>query len=672
LLVSIAGSAVAQQPNENYAQQQGNVTQNYGSQQAYAPSQPSMQGGNMGFGSGFDIGMPEWSSAGPEYVAQQKMIENMTTAYNWVALNTARFADGCKTNKEGLVSEITSVIQQAQEASKACQRFATEASNCNPELFCSRFSNGSLPLPPEARIAMKKAGYNPDTIKIDDISEEMIIKMCLSMNDTEINSRKQMIESAKEQVRQQLASFRQKCEQRKQQMGGQQIRLPDFNPFQGGPNVVANQQDPRGPQGGCQSQPPDCYPRPPPFCQNGNWVCPEGTQQQESNVVCPGQAPSCAPAGAPMCQNGNWICPGEPQQQQPMQPQMPVPQEPAPQLPVPEQPAPTMPTPEQPAPQIQEPAPAPAPEPAPTPPATEGQTAPQFSFIRTITGLITGTNGSAICGNGICEPDFGESAQNCHDDCLPAADGVQGRRPTEYNPQQPMTQATGGQGMRQQGGQGMPGLSPEMLCNMTDEEIVESYTSQMQTGMPQEEEMEYRCKMESGRMLSEMSRYKLEIAKCKADAALDCQAKQQALQNCNEMKDSPEKIANLIVNNMCRRFGTTTMEAAKNKLYAVANKWYESDPALANQLGDTADKTIEDQKALGVLSYFFGNGEYASKLEERAQKLKEVRDRLKSNGVTDTETLATVEAQINEMETESGKFKNFFDVTRIGYIFRQQ
>lgn len=82
------------------------------------------------------------------------------------------------------------------------------------------------------------------------------------------------------------------------------------------------------------------------------WACPEdcggtrqpGNQQQPGNYqqpqnridqpqqpnqnqqnFCSGQAPSCAPNGAPYCQNGNWICPQAPTQdqiqEQPLQPQ---------------------------------------------------------------------------------------------------------------------------------------------------------------------------------------------------------------------------------------------------------------------------------------------------------------------------------------------------------------
>jgi len=88
---------------------------------------------------------------------------------------------------------------------------------------------------------------------------------------------------------------------------------------------------------------------------------------------------------------------------------------------------------------------------------------------------------------------------------------------------------------------------------MTDEEIVDSYTQNMGSG-PSEAEIDYQCKVQSSNTLNEMSRYKLEIAMCRADAALDCQAKQQAADSCSQMKESPDKVAELLVNNVCRRF----------------------------------------------------------------------------------------------------------------------
>jgi hypothetical protein len=84
---------------------------------------------------------------------------------------------------------------------------------------------------------------------------------------------------------------------------------------------------------------------------------PQQPGSQEGGNFCSGQAPSCAPDGAPFCDNGNWKCPEPqqqqmpPQQQQPLQPSQPI-QEPA----------------VQPEPQLSpEPAPSPSPEITPAP-----------------------------------------------------------------------------------------------------------------------------------------------------------------------------------------------------------------------------------------------------------------------------------------------------------------
>ncbi|PIY97271.1 MAG: hypothetical protein COY66_00030 [Candidatus Kerfeldbacteria bacterium CG_4_10_14_0_8_um_filter_42_10] len=56
--------------------------------------------------------------------------------------------------------------------------------------------------------------------------------------------------------------------------------------------------------------------------QPGDYQQPENRidEQQQPNQnqenFCSGQAPSCAPNGAPYCQNGNWVCPQAPQQEQ--------------------------------------------------------------------------------------------------------------------------------------------------------------------------------------------------------------------------------------------------------------------------------------------------------------------------------------------------------------------
>jgi len=71
---------------------------------------------------------------------------------------------------------------------------------------------------------------------------------------------------------------------------------------------------------------------------------PQEPNQQPGQQFCAGEAPSCAPNGAPFCDNGNWVCP-QPQQQ------------PAEQQPVQQQPVEPQPPAEQPIP-VQEPTPA--------------------------------------------------------------------------------------------------------------------------------------------------------------------------------------------------------------------------------------------------------------------------------------------------------------------------
>ncbi|MBI5553517.1 MAG: hypothetical protein HY917_02135, partial [Candidatus Diapherotrites archaeon] len=228
----------------------------------------------------------------------------------------------------------------------------------------------------------------------------------------------------------------------------------------------------------------------------------------------------------------------------------------------------------------------------------------------------------------------------------------------------------GGPPMQQQGSSMRgPGPSPEELCGMTDDEILESYLPMNNAG-PDKEELKQRCRMEASRVISDMGRYKLEIARCKADMALDCQARLQAAQSCNEAKENPQKAAEFIVNSQCRRFAPVK-ETGKNQLTEVASKWYQEDPALANQLGDTGEKIKEEQKKLDLVSYLTGNQEYAAKLKDRAEKLRTIQQRLADKGVQDPETLSILETQANELEAEGNKFGNAFDLTRLGYIFRQ-
>ncbi len=99
-------------------------------------------------------------------------------------------------------------------------------------------------------------------------------------------------------------------------------------------------------------------------------------QQTNQQNFCSGQAPSCAPSGAPYCQNGNWICPQpqqspqEPNQQQPGDYQQP-------------QQTPTL---------TQTPEPTPASSPAPTP-------SPESSPAPLTGGVITGRVIASEYGN---------------------------------------------------------------------------------------------------------------------------------------------------------------------------------------------------------------------------------------------------------------------------------
>ncbi len=668
---------------------------------------------------GPDFGIFDMSIADPEYVGQEKIIENMTAAYNWISLNSARFADGCKNDKDSLVLEMSTVISQSQEASDVCDMLSEELVLCDPELFCSRFSGGQIPLPPNTKKAMKKLGYDPETITVEEITKEIVIEICMAEQSPEIEERKAMMEEMKASIREQIPEFRQKCEemyQWKDQDKGIDIRLPDFGGY-GGPRGGCNEEDkpdcgpngwpecygdywdckmgsapqdycreddkPRCPDGEvlecrgnmwncmrydnvnnqnivvdntngdgareCQGEPPRCANDAKPYCEYGGWMCPEETD--DTLRECPGQAPRCANDAGAYCENGNWMCPEQPYEEPRDDPyQEPPIEEP-----------------------YEEPKDEPYEEPPAEEPAPEVTTAP--IFINTMTGFITAITNifledKVICGDNICGE--GEEDGICPRDC-PVQDNKnnynnyndQGYNdPNQNNYNEPYQNNT-----QQNQNNQMMGPSPEMLCEMTDDEIVETYTKDMMRGMPQEEEMELKCRMESSRILSEMNKYKFEIARCKADVALDCEAKNQAVTNCYEMQENPEEIAGKMVNNMCRRFGVSEAGNRERELFEIANKWYDEDPAFANQLGDTAENTSEDRKELDLFSYMLGNGDYARKLKERSQKLDEARQRLIEKGVDDPETLSILDQQATELENEANRFGNIFDITRIGYMF---
>ena len=101
----------------------------------------------------------------------------------------------------------------------------------------------------------------------------------------------------------------------------------------------------------------------------------------------------------------------------------------------------------------------------------------------------------------------------------------------------------------------------------------------------------------------------------------------------------------------------------------LANQFNQKDPALASQLGDTAEKNSGDQKNLNFLSYLIGDGNYAQKIQERTDKLKTIRDKLALEGSDkDQETISIIDSQISDLEKESSTFGNALDLTRWGYM----
>src|SRR3989344_1888931 len=171
------------------------------SAEEFAPSDFGSQGG-------FDLGLPQFSFADPEYVGEEKMTENLTAAYAWVSQNSTRFPEQCKTDKAVLVADLVGVIEGAQETSSVCVRLEEEASSCNPQTYCAGFSSGNLPLGPTERIAIKAAGYDPDTMKLEDFTQDVMIKICLAQATPEIEAQKQRVESAKAKIKEQLPNFK--------------------------------------------------------------------------------------------------------------------------------------------------------------------------------------------------------------------------------------------------------------------------------------------------------------------------------------------------------------------------------------------------------------------------------------------------------------------------------
>ena len=638
-----------------------------------------------GFGpyGGFDMGLPESSAADPEYVAQEKFIEEMTTVYTWIASNSGEFVQGCKSDREALVASMVSVIQNAQETSTTCKRFEAEAAACNPEVFCSQFEQG-MPMPPEMRSALKDAGYDPSALTINDVTPEMALMVCKAQFSRELSRMKEQSERMKEAVRKQIPEFRSKCAEFKKRMeeGFEGPRLPEFN-FPMPQQQPQRQQPMQGPQPNYEQprQQQDYYPQ-------------DYTYEDRP-----------------------------PENFYPEQPyQEPFPQEPLQGEPQPykepfQEPAPTS----EPAPE-----PAPASEPAPAPePAPEATTSPSI-YNAIITGLATLLNFEGETEAAPAEPEpqpsetvspepaaqvpetAPEQQEPLSDYPLPsegfdieynpqdfgppygemdyeARDDGRGPKPYEgygYNmPQQGPSQGYPGPqpgydqgqgyGGPGPGGYGGPGMSPEAMCELSDEELVETFAGQSDAFLPKESQITARCATEASNIVRGINSMKLSIAKCKANAALDCAAKQESVKSCNELKENPENIAKTLVANMCRRFGVRADSGeTSGGLYDIAEEFYDVDPALANQLGDTADKTAEDKKNLNFFSYVLGDAEYGKKLKDRAEKLKAVKERL-GEREEDSALIGEIDEQIEKIESEGSQFENFFDFSRIGRAFEQ-
>lgn len=560
-----------------------------------------------------EFNMPKSLLADPEFVGRQRMIENLTDVYNWIALNSTKFSTGCKEDRAMLTQDLISVIKNSQETSDVCSTFKEDVSTCDPEKICEKARGGQIPLSPDARIILKKLGYDKN-FSIDNITQDLLFEVCKKQNSGELDLQTKRLETVTAKIKEQLPEFKKKCDEFtkwKSSGEGMEVKLPNFGQFINGPNN--NMQ-------GCKEPRPDCGVNGAPFCENNYWKCPTGNRVMKQDRE------------------------RDDSQEEQVQEQLDVVQEQQEQSSETEEIA-------QPEQEEQQESSTSEDQETTTDESPDEQESVQASEKTSISiiGLYSLPNDETkrtICGDGICDKEFGE--YNCHDDCGPdSGSGTQGPNNQPQNP---------GQGMR-----------PEILCGLSDDELIEVYTEQMRFG-PNKEDIDLRCKDDAKRMYSEISKSKLELAKCKANVALDCDARQQSLTDCTEMKENPDKIADAIIKKMCRRY-----DVPKNtdlKLYDVANKWQDLDEAFADQMGETADQTMEDRNTLGVASYFFGNGDYAKKLKERAEKLREIQNRLKEQGVDDTETIDALEQQANDFESEANKFGSFFDIRRLGYMFR--
>ncbi|HZX20303.1 MAG TPA: hypothetical protein VFF13_04795 [archaeon] len=638
---------------------------------------------------GFDLGLPESSAADPEYIAQEKFVDEMTTVYTWIAANSTQFVSGCRENREQLVTTINSVIQQAQETSTVCKLFEAEAAACDPDLFCSRFEHG-MPIPPGMESAFREAGLDPETVSVNDMTQDVAIKICKAQSGKEFERQKERNEKMKDNLKSQIPAFRQKCEEFEKMMeqGRQGPTLPDFQ-------FGMPQQGDYGPQQGQQYGPPQ-----------GDYGPPIGDHGPQTGDYGP-------PAGDYGPPTGDYGPPtGQPYDQPPEQQPFQQPQETIQQPQEVSQPTTeTTPTPE----------PAPAPEPTP-----EVTTSPQPNVLNAITGFAfilafeeepaqtIPQDYSAPPEEFVPPQDYSQPPQD-YQQGYPPQEYDQGYRspmqgdnygfdrisegtmphqgqpfgtPENYRPPQgdssyneegfnrerQFGDRQEGFGSQQNNGpqQGGPhmGPSPEELCEMSDDELVDSFIGNMDKFAPQEREIDAMCTRESSKILRELNGLKLGIAKCKANAAIDCAAKQESVKSCNEIKENPETISKILVNTMCRRFGIRAdATEARGGLYDVATEFYDDDPALANQLGDTADKTTEERNKLGFFNYILGDSEYGGNLQERAEKLRGVRERLATEGDADPQSISQIDDEIEKLETEGQQFTNVFDIGRIGRMF---
>ncbi len=772
---------------------QGRQGQGFGEPQGFN----NQQGGGDDFGGSFEdqfsFGLPQTSFADQQYVAEQALLSSMTSVYNWVSSNSTEFVAGCKGDRVALTAQIAGVIRQAGEASSVCARLAQDADSCAPDTYCPTLEAGKIPFPPGVKGQFEKAGINPSQLSLEQITPEMVEKVCKSQFESEIAKQKAQVEEKRQSVKAKLSEFRQKCEEFKKQRSEQESKMFDFRfptfdvQRTYAPGTGPNGQGPQGygpgagPQGygygsgGCQGGGPQqpCGTGAHPVCDNGSWRCeqsqpPQGFGQQG----CQGEAkpPNCGEGQYPACEAGGWQCRelAGYRQQQGGQQEKPFRDEcssPPPQCPggarsdcstgrwiceSPPQDDGQRPPEQQPPAQIEQP-PATAPEQpatAPEPPAESApaQTAAEnvLAKIFPMTGFVTlafeesaapqqplptvpqqGFNqqgelpGSAPIGQGFgyqvqmpqgfgpgTQPYYGGAgAQMPYPQGGPQGFGQQGQPPFDdggrgigYGPQQQGFgyggQPPGGSGQQmpnQQGGPGNygpagqqgfgpdggpqggygpggPGPSPEQMCEMSDDEILDNFVPSPPFEVM--EKMTGQCKEMASRIGGDIGNVRLRFARCKAEAAVMCAGKKEAAASCSSSVENPDKMASDAVSQLCRKFGVINAgKVATSKFEGVVSKFYRNDPALANQLGDTVESTAQDQGKLGVASKLLGDGEYAKKVKDRANKLDAVIARLEASGVNDAESIAALREQSAELKKESEMFSNFFDLGRLGRLF---